>query len=119
MFAKFTLTALLLILSHATETAKRASFDPVADPEMNAILAKIEHGIRDLSNTESVPAISQESLDIPASLLEEKDGSGIGLEQTLQGLDTVANNQQKLLQDTTSQLTDIQRHLDSLLTVHT
>lgn len=43
---------------------------------MNAILAKIEHGIRDLSNTESVPAISQESLDIPASLLEEKDGSG-------------------------------------------
>ncbi|EER04464.1 hypothetical protein Pmar_PMAR008679 [Perkinsus marinus ATCC 50983] len=119
MSAKFILAAALLALSRGTETLKRVSFDPVADPKMNTILAKIEHDIHDLSNTESVPAIPQDSFDIPASLLEEKDGNGVDLEQTLQGLDTVANNQQKLLQDTTSQLTDIQHHLDSLLTVHT
>ncbi|KAF4733768.1 hypothetical protein FOZ62_024706 [Perkinsus olseni] len=118
MFARTTLTTMLFALARATETQREASFDPVADPKMNAVLGKIEQDIHDLSNTESAPAIPEDSLQIPASLLQEKDGRGVGLEQTLQGLDAVANNQQKLLQDTTSQLSDIQHHLDSLFTVH-
>ncbi|KAF4675179.1 hypothetical protein FOL47_008186 [Perkinsus chesapeaki] len=119
MFFRTSLSVTLFGAVIAAGTQRKASFDPVADPKMNAILSKIDQEIQDLANTEIVPPLRGSPIDIPTSLLQEKDQNDAGLEQAMQAIDEITNGQQKLLQDTTSQLTDIQHHLDSLLTVHT